>query len=45
MPKTSLLKKEQKGHLKGETGWSKRGTAAGMMRSEGFSRKGFCIFI
>ena len=39
MVETSLLKKEQKEHLKGEVGQAKRGTSAGMMRY-GFFKTG-----
>lgn len=43
--KTSLLRKEQKEHLKEEVGKAKKGTGAGMMRYGVFSRQGFCTCI
>ena len=39
MIETSLLKKEQKEHLKGEVGQAKRGTSTGMTRC-GFFKTG-----
>ena len=44
MAETSLLKKEQKEHLKGVVGHAKRSTGPRMLRYTGFSRQGFYIF-
>ena len=41
MAKISLLKKEQKEHLKGEVSQVKRGTAPGMTRYRGFQDRAF----